>query len=268
MTFFDRLKEARINAGLTQEQLAQKLGIGKSTLSGYENGNREPAIATITKILKILGIDANYLYQDELDNINSSPMKLLYSDIEHLKKYRSIDSHGRELIDTIMDRELKRINTTAKDVHRLIHYYPTLSLADSGEFIFDRLPIETIEIPDTFEYKNVRFAVGINERSMEPEYYEGDKLLIEPANFIEPGEIGLFVLQGKTLVRKCGTDNLISINENYENIPLTSDIRCIGRVVDKISVLDSLSEKDLDTIAHGLVLEKSFSYAQNRKNLG
>ena len=49
MAFYDRLKEGRINAGLTQEQLAEKLGIAKSTLSGYESGNREPTVATIAK---------------------------------------------------------------------------------------------------------------------------------------------------------------------------------------------------------------------------
>ena len=36
MAFNDRLKESRTNAGLTQEQLSEKLGIAKSTLSGYE----------------------------------------------------------------------------------------------------------------------------------------------------------------------------------------------------------------------------------------
>ena len=69
MAFSDRLKESRTNANLTQEQLAEKLGIAKSTLSGYENGSREPAISTIAKMLDILNVDANYLYQDEVQNL-------------------------------------------------------------------------------------------------------------------------------------------------------------------------------------------------------
>ena len=69
MAFNDRLKESRTNSNLTQEQLAEKLGIAKSTLSGYESGNREPSIATVAKILDILNVDANYLYQDEVEKI-------------------------------------------------------------------------------------------------------------------------------------------------------------------------------------------------------
>ena len=61
MAFNDRLKESRTNAGLTQEQLSEKLGIAKSTLSGYESGNREPSIATVAKILDILDVDAKLL---------------------------------------------------------------------------------------------------------------------------------------------------------------------------------------------------------------
>ena len=69
MAFNQRLKEARINARLTQEQLAERIGVAKSTLSGYENGNREPSVAIIAKAMQILQVDANYLYQDEMGNL-------------------------------------------------------------------------------------------------------------------------------------------------------------------------------------------------------
>lgn len=61
MEFGDRLREARINKGLTQEQLAKEIGVAKSTLTGYEKGNREPDVFKIKKIIEALGIDAEYL---------------------------------------------------------------------------------------------------------------------------------------------------------------------------------------------------------------
>lgn len=61
MEFGDRLKAARNNMGLTQEQLAEKIGVAKSTLAGYEKGNREPDVFKIKKLIEILGIDADYL---------------------------------------------------------------------------------------------------------------------------------------------------------------------------------------------------------------
>ena len=47
MAFKDRLKEARLNNNMTQEQVAKKIGIAKSTFTGYEKGNSEPNMSTI-----------------------------------------------------------------------------------------------------------------------------------------------------------------------------------------------------------------------------
>lgn len=110
MAFHDRLKEARIKSSYTQDQLAEMLGIGKSTLSGYENGNREPAIATVAKIIDLLKVDANYLYQDEV----SSSTKMSYEDIDMNKKYRALDPHGKEMVDFTLQKEWER-STSEKD---------------------------------------------------------------------------------------------------------------------------------------------------------
>lgn len=61
MTFGDKLREARLQKGLTQEQLAQQIGVAKSTLTGYEKGNREPDVFKIKRILEILEVDSDYL---------------------------------------------------------------------------------------------------------------------------------------------------------------------------------------------------------------
>lgn len=102
MAFYERLKEARINARLTQEQLAQKIGVAKSTLSGYESGSREPSVATVAKLLQTLQVDANFLYQDEM--VDMSGFEML-----HIEKYRNLDRHGRELVDMVLDKELQRV---------------------------------------------------------------------------------------------------------------------------------------------------------------
>lgn len=112
MAFYDRLKESRIKAGLTQEQLAEKLGVAKSTLSGYESGNREPTIATIAKALEILNIDANYLYQDETKILTELVISL--DDKELLEKYHFLDPHGKEMVDFTLKKEYERSKNLAE----------------------------------------------------------------------------------------------------------------------------------------------------------
>ena len=47
--FNDNLKEARLRSGLSQKEVAENIGVAKSTYSLYESGNREPNVNTIKK---------------------------------------------------------------------------------------------------------------------------------------------------------------------------------------------------------------------------
>ena len=64
MALEHRIKEARKSAKLTQLQAATLIGVAKSTWAGYESGNSTPDIDKLVKIMDVLGVDANYLWQD------------------------------------------------------------------------------------------------------------------------------------------------------------------------------------------------------------
>lgn len=60
--FHQRLKQARINAGYTQKQIAEILEISQSKLSHYENGTNEPNIETIGKLADFYDIQIDWLF--------------------------------------------------------------------------------------------------------------------------------------------------------------------------------------------------------------
>lgn len=53
------LKAARVNAGFTQKEAAEKLGIALDTLINYEAGRTFPAVPTIQKIEALYSISYN-----------------------------------------------------------------------------------------------------------------------------------------------------------------------------------------------------------------
>lgn len=235
MAFADRLKEARLKNGYTQEQIAEKIGIAKSTYTGYEKGNREPNVYTIGKLMEELGVDANFLWQDE----TTFPFELSYNEMENLvKKYRILDLYGQELVDFILNKEYERC-TAAPDPAdttpiRLINYYYRLASAGTGQILFDMPPTKRIEIPDIPKYRKVDYAIGVNGDSMKPTYNDGDMLLVEMTEEIEVGEIGIFSVDGDCYVKELGKNELISLNPEYKNIPLNETAKCMGRVIDKL----------------------------------
>ena len=68
MSLKDVLKSLRKQKGLTQDQLAAEMGLSKSTISMYENGNRKPDYEVLEAFADIFNVDMNTL----LDSTSSS----------------------------------------------------------------------------------------------------------------------------------------------------------------------------------------------------
>ena len=59
--FSDTLKKLRNEIGLSQQELADKMYVTRSTVSRWESGNRLPDVVMISRLAKILGVDVNLL---------------------------------------------------------------------------------------------------------------------------------------------------------------------------------------------------------------
>ena len=63
--FGNRLREARIQAGLSQSELEELSGIPKARLSRYENGHVEPSIQTLARLARALNVSEASLLGDQ-----------------------------------------------------------------------------------------------------------------------------------------------------------------------------------------------------------
>jgi transcriptional regulator with XRE-family HTH domain len=62
--FGNRLREARVEAGLSQSELEELSGIPKARLSRYENGHVEPSIQTLARLARALNVSEASLLGD------------------------------------------------------------------------------------------------------------------------------------------------------------------------------------------------------------
>lgn len=65
-----RITKARMRLGLNQKELCQRTGIKESTLSRYENCEREPKASTIITLAEVLDVSFDYLLGTS-DNMES-----------------------------------------------------------------------------------------------------------------------------------------------------------------------------------------------------
>ena len=98
MAYTDRLKEARKEKGLSQADLAKILGIGTSTVSGYETGTRDPSMSALNQIMQALGVDANFIFQDEIAGNPSTGPVLSEEEQELLDGYHALNSANKNLL--------------------------------------------------------------------------------------------------------------------------------------------------------------------------
>ncbi|WP_353861257.1 helix-turn-helix domain-containing protein [Azospirillum formosense] len=70
MDFAERIAQARKDAGLTQSQLADAVGVGQSTVGMWERGKNEPTIEMIQKIANTTKTDAGWLAFGKIDPLS------------------------------------------------------------------------------------------------------------------------------------------------------------------------------------------------------
>ena len=84
-----RIKEVRKSRGITQEQLAEKVGIGTSNISYIENGKFAPTIENFEKIVQALDVEPYELYmfapQKSISEIKQELFSALEKDDELLR---------------------------------------------------------------------------------------------------------------------------------------------------------------------------------------
>lgn len=73
MSFSEQLKKARVEAGLTQQQVADAIGITNSTYCGYETGKRQPDVEKIRQIAKLLHTSGDRLLETGFDATEKAP---------------------------------------------------------------------------------------------------------------------------------------------------------------------------------------------------
>lgn len=116
------IKRARIDKGLTQAELAKKLGMSPSYIGQYESGNRRPKPETLMKIAEALGVSPASLGVEIYTTFPDG--ELSYEQIDLLNSFELLNNAGQH-------EAIKRL----REMTRLPEYQapPTPAPQDGGE---------------------------------------------------------------------------------------------------------------------------------------
>ena len=257
MNFLEKLDFLMDRFSLNKRTLSINSDIPYTTIDNwYKRGYEGLKLPTLRKLAEYFNTTLDYWILDEITDPNygkSSGFKVEYNEMEYIKKYRFITKHspdGISVIDTVLDREYsiaktlkeqksdletKTSSVTAEIIPmRFLSYYQRMASAGKGEFLFPDIPTEVIPVPDTPLSRRADFVIGVSGRSMEDTFFDGDKVLVEKADEVPIGKIGIFIRGNECFIKEAGQNRLISHNGDKEQYP---DIVPDERGIDAIGIV-------------------------------
>lgn len=248
----DIIKQSRLSAGLTQSQVAEKLGRPQQTIANWEVGRTQPDANTLFELFRVLGRSVDEAFgfkQEKAPPMTGEAIKLG-------RDYDTLDSWGQKQVRTVADNELARVNaavpteSSANPITALprakrrsdgfseIKVYEQPAAAGLGNYL-DEPPFHMEQYPANVIPEKADFGVVISGNSMEPEIHDGGTVFVQGTPNINAGEVGIFVLDGRAYCKMLAVDHdrrqvqLLSINPAYDPIPVgaDADLYTLGRVL-------------------------------------
>lgn len=245
-SYAEIIRKARSARNLSQDELASRLGISRNTVASWETAHSRPDLDMIPLLCRVLRISLASFF-----GIQPSARKVKEQQI--LDLFFSLEESDQEVIEWEMEaiqekRERKyRAETLASYV---TCFRSSLDVAAGfGATLQDEAgePIYLIKDSLTEQADEV---ITVSGRSMEPTYYDGDRLLVQRCDQVRPGEIGIFLVNDTGYVKEYREDGLHSHNPVYPVMSFDefTAVRCAGRVLGVLRDNQLPTEKQLRII--------------------
>lgn len=214
MDFKENLRSIRVDKGITQKSLGQSIGVTPVTIGNWERGVRQPSFELLIRLANILGTSTDELL-GRPPIITESAMDVATASL--LQKYKTLDPHGRKLVDTVCTMEYERIHHDAKIIklpvcdseqrisrNRYIPRYLSPPAAGFGAPL-EGDDFEMIRVDDSVP-KNADYAVCISGDSMEPYIHDGEMVFVKETTDLDEGDIGIFSVNGEMYCKQYHMD--------------------------------------------------------------
>ncbi|MCL2048398.1 MAG: LexA family transcriptional regulator [Defluviitaleaceae bacterium] len=247
----DRLRALRKENGMSKRDLVTKLPVNYSTYANYESGFRMPNSEVLQLFSRYYGVSIDYLLGVS-DNRKKAEEIANLSEAEnlHIKKYRQLDTHGKEMIDLVLEKEVERVgflNTRPDTVKKpiiddkwiVLRVYEQRTSAGLGSYLSDTShDYEEMSFMATQVSEHADFCIRIEGDSMEPKICDKDIVFVKAVPRVEPDNVGIFVYEGEAYCKRLRRDYkngvyLESLNKAFapKQIAQPEGLRTVGLVI-------------------------------------
>ncbi|HFI0147369.1 TPA: helix-turn-helix transcriptional regulator [Streptococcus suis] len=215
-----RLKEKRIETGLSQTLIAEGLGVSRVAYNHWESGKNVPNQKNLIALAKILDVPVTY-FESEYNIVNN---------------YLQLSPENQVMAEEYVEGLLLSQQTSNVTPLFSVQVLSDVQLsAGLGESFFDEFETETVYSDE--EQYGYDIAAWIEGDSMEPVYKSGEVALIRSNGFDYDGAVYALSWNDsvyiKKLYREVNGFRMVSLNKDYPEkfIPYEDEPRIVGLVV-------------------------------------
>lgn len=182
MALSENLKKARKDAGLSQNEMAEKLGLNARTYGSYERGERDISTALLLNICKVLNVSSDTLLDNDLKSSIKSNAEPIYDNVYPRPIFDSVSAGFGAYADS-----------------HIVGYQPV--------YISNPHDIDST------------ICIRVTGESMYPKIEDGDMIVVRKQPSVDNGSIGVVLIGDEAVVKKItigkNTLTLESINPLY-----------------------------------------------------
>lgn len=112
MNFLQKLNYMMEKHSLNKNTFSKACNIPYTTINNwYKRGYEGLKLETVRKLAQFFDTSLDYWFLDNITDENYgkvSGFEIKYEEMEHIKKYRTLDTHGKEMVDFTLDKEYER----------------------------------------------------------------------------------------------------------------------------------------------------------------
>ncbi len=101
-----RLQMALDNAGISQQELSEKSGVSKSSISQYINGTHAPSNISSGKMGKVLNVNPVWLVGFDVEMRKEQSSESAKKDIAYLEKFSLLKERDKKIVMSLIDTML------------------------------------------------------------------------------------------------------------------------------------------------------------------
>lgn len=103
--------ELRYKAGLTQDELAQKLGISKGSVAMWETNKRTPSTGILVRLADLFGVTTDYLLgrsENVVSELSANTLQNTSKTANLLSAFEQLDADNQDIIIGEVKKLLKQ----------------------------------------------------------------------------------------------------------------------------------------------------------------